>query len=747
MPCPQHVGGVPVDGCDACTLADKASGWLAWLEHRIDELDGEAVVLAERLEAATASRDDIAHHLEHGTLTPSLLLELIRPFTQTAPAPPSADSRRRDEGDRANSATPQTDRPVPPGVTDGLPAQLGSFGFSGGALARRPAHLPGQHSSDLPHASASVVLSAAGALLVLVAAIVFTAVSWGRLGERGRVVAMFGFLAVSVIATVLAHRRRMRWTTESLAWLTASLAALEVTAMTAFDIVIRVDTIPVTVLLVAVAFIVMSVVVGVLCRDGASSLLQPWQGAPVAAAVGLAAWSAGLGHDAERVWWSPLVASAGVVLWGVSSKVRQSSWWVSTATVSWLAASLWSLIALDGSWTRLIGAVLTTALVVSPAAVTLHRRNTPTARVGAAAAALMLAAVPAFNFRLADTVAVDVSLGVLGALAVLAAWGGTTTRIDQRLAAAAVLPLAGTAMVALDRAPTGAVALGLLALVAGMWSWRTAGVARAICAAMQWGALLLWSGYVAHALGLPSSWSGTVVSAVSAVTAAAAIRRRASGGDGTVAIDPAHYVAIGLAGAGALASVGNDAAFSIAAAVIAVAAALLLDQRPLRHGALAVCTVALGLSWAWFMAAVEVTVVEAYTLPVGAVFLAGGERARRWWPQLTSWILAPGLGIAALGTMPGAVIDRDGVTRWVSLLVGGAAVAALGGRWRLQAPLLIGTATAVFAALSQLGPWAVGLPRWLTIGLVGAGLLVAGARFEAVRVGVRRATAVMRQLH
>ena len=147
------------------------------------------------------------------------------------------------------------------------------------------------------------------------------------------------------------------------------------------------------------------------------------------------------------------------------------------------------------------------------------------------------------------------------------------------------------------------------------------------------------------------------------------------------------------------------------------------------------------------MAAVEVTVVEAYTLPVGAVFLAGGERARRWWPQLTSWILAPGLGIAALGTMPGAVIDRDGVTRWVSLLVGGAAVAALGGRWRLQAPLLIGTATAVFAAISQLGPWAVGLPRWLTIGLVGAGLLVAGARFEAVRIGVRRATAVMRQLH
>lgn len=753
MPCSQHSGGIAVDGCEACTLVDKAAGWLAWLEHRIDELDAEAVSVAERLETATASRDDIAHHLEHGTMTPSLLLELIGPFTQPAASSPTAAKApahaHRDARNGVRTATRSTvaGRAVPPGVAEGLPGRVRVDGMSGDGEGRHLAPPSSRLALNLPHASAGAVLSATGALLVLVAAIVFTAVSWGRLGEGGRVGAMLGFLAVSAIATIEAHRRRMRWTAEALAWLTASLAAVEMAAVTAFDIMIRVDTVPVTVLLVSMSFLAMSVLVAALSRGGTTALAQPWQGAPIALAMGVAAWSAGMGHDAERVWWSPIVAATGVLLAVVSPRVRQSTWWVSSAIVAWAAACLWSLIALDGSWTRLVGAVLTTSMVVGTAAVALRRHETPAVLAGAAASTLMLAAVPAFNFRLAGTVAVDVSLGVLGVLAVAAAWGGVTGRVDRRGAAAAALPLAGTALVALDRAPTGAVALGLLALVAGMWAWRTTGVARAASAAMQWAALLLWSGYFAHALGLPSAWSGAVVAASSAVVAAGAIRRRVSADAATGILDPAHYVAVGLAGAGALAAGGNHAAFAVSTAVVAVAAAALLDRPAVRHAALALGTVSLSLSWVSLMDAVEVSVVEAYTLPVGAVVVAGGERARRWWPRLTSWVLAPGLAIAALGTMSGVAADREGVTRWVSLLICGAGVAAIGGRWRLQAPLLIGTAATVFAALSQLGPWAVGLPRWLTIGTVGAALLVAGARFEAVRTGVRRASTALRQLH
>ena len=141
------------------------------------------------------------------------------------------------------------------------------------------------------------------------------------------------------------------------------------------------------------------------------------------------------------------------------------------------------------------------------------------------------------------------------------------------------------------------------------------------------------------------------------------------------------------------------------------------------------------------------SVVEAFTLPVAAILVVAGVLATMWWRRLNSWILAPGLVIGALPTMLQLVVDVDGLTRWLGLLLCGAVVAVVGGRRRLAAPLVIGVVAAVAGALSQLGPWAVGLPRWLSIGVVGAGLLIAGARFESVRVGARRLGRLARQLH
>jgi hypothetical protein len=74
------------------------------------------------------------------------------------------------------------------------------------------------------------------------------------------------------------------------------------------------------------------------------------------------------------------------------------------------------------------------------------------------------------------------------------------------------------------------------------------------------------------------------------------------------------------------------------------------------------------------------------------------------------------------------------------LLVVGAAVAVAAGSVGYQAPLVLGVAASLFAALTQVAPWAVGLPRWLSLGAVGVALLVAGARFESVRAGARQAT-------
>ena len=124
------------------------------------------------------------------------------------------------------------------------------------------------------------VFFAAGAVLVLVAAIVFTVVSWGRLGEGGRVGVMLAFLGASTAVVVETHRRGLRWTAEAMAWLTASLAALETVAMTVYDIALHVDTVPVAVLCTGVAVVMWAILMGVVThsigdRHGRFPLAQP----------------------------------------------------------------------------------------------------------------------------------------------------------------------------------------------------------------------------------------------------------------------------------------------------------------------------------------------------------------------------------------------------------------------------------------------------------------------------------------
>ena len=70
-----------------------------------------------------------------------------------------------------------------------------------------------------------------------------------------------------------------------------------------------------------------------------------------------------------------------------------------------------------------------------------------------------------------------------------------------------------------------------------------------------------------------------------------------------------------------------------------------------------------------------------------------------------------------------------------------AVLAALAGTWlRWQAPVVTGSLAAVIVAFSQLMPYAVGLPRWLSLGLAGALLLALGARDEQRRRDARTAT-------
>jgi len=52
----------------------------------------------------------------------------------------------------------------------------------------------------------------------------------------------------------------------------------------------------------------------------------------------------------------------------------------------------------------------------------------------------------------------------------------------------------------------------------------------------------------------------------------------------------------------------------------------------------------------------------------------------------------------------------------------------------------------VIVSVSQLGPYAVGLPRWLSFGVVGLALLLLGARYEQRRRNARQAAQWMAHL-
>jgi hypothetical protein len=52
--------------------------------------------------------------------------------------------------------------------------------------------------------------------------------------------------------------------------------------------------------------------------------------------------------------------------------------------------------------------------------------------------------------------------------------------------------------------------------------------------------------------------------------------------------------------------------------------------------------------------------------------------------------------------------------------------------------VVTGAIAALLVAGSQLAPYAVGLPRWLSLGVAGAVLLGLGARYEQRRADARR---------
>jgi hypothetical protein len=197
--------------------------------------------------------------------------------------------------------------------------------------------------------------------------------------------------------------------------------------------------------------------------------------------------------------------------------------------------------------------------------------------------------------------------------------------------------------------------------------------------------------------------------------------------------DGAVLERLALAGqlAGVLLAVPDERWLAVALTAAFPAPLLAGAPRPGHHGYLWTgAATALAATWAWLSVA-NVTVLEAYTLPAAAIALAAGWTTRRRRPHPSSWpTLGPGLAVALLPSLGVVVGGAGGTARPLLLTAGALLVVLAGARARLQAPLVLGGGTLLALGLDALAPVAAQLPRWITIGTAGLLLLWLGATAE-----------------
>ncbi len=135
--------------------------------------------------------------------------------------------------------------------------------------------------------------------------------------------------------------------------------------------------------------------------------------------------------------------------------------------------------------------------------------------------------------------------------------------------------------------------------------------------------------------------------------------------------------------------------------------------------------------------------VELVTVPPALGMIVLGAHALRTRPETRTWpTLGPGL---ALLTLPSLIYDFGSPSllsglavtslwRVVALGIVAIALVVIGAIWRLQAPLLLGSAVLIVHAVAQLWPWISSqytvIPWWLWLGIGGALLIFIAARYE-----------------
>ncbi|MEV0199807.1 hypothetical protein [Nonomuraea sp. NPDC050691] len=683
--------------------------------------------------------------------------------------------------------------------------------------------------------AAKNVLLILGGLLLTVAAVVFTVVSWGLLGIGGRAAVLAAFTALVMLAPVALIRRRLTATAETVAGFAVALLLLDGYAarrvgfvgVDALDVLHYTAGVLGVVALILVAYArvtrlrgpapvavvlaqpvlpllagdwsatwLVAVLVATAALDvalvrfgrGAVRVTAALAGTGVAtlALLGGAPYALGSPSVGEALVRSaPLVALAllgGFVTWLLArpGKAEGEIWaavvTVGTALTLIAVAAALALPALDGpgtDWRPL--AYLVPAVAVALAATWLPWRK---ARLAGMATGGLVALLTTLTLmpRLVATLAAPLPwLDVLWT----GTWNGRQWQPFETVSPADVVVL-------------GVVAAGFLATAVRGIGGRLVKVA--VSGALVAGALMVAVAAHAFAMPYPAAMAVQVVLAVALAMAATLGRAPWWAVACALVAGPASIRAVAYA-------FGSEPATLIVLPVLAVAAAamaLAARLKELRVWGLGFAALFLGLEavavglslglrvlvaasvgfavagvlvlltslWAgsagrgganglrytgttlllpasWLrLAADEVTVVEAYTVPCSLVLLGFGWWWRRRGAPVSSWA-AYGAGLSF--TMLPSLVAVYADTEWRrSLALGVLALAVLvsGARSRLQAPTAIGAVVVAGVAVRELAPYVsqmlLTVPHWVPIAVGGLLLVVVGATYEARMRDLRR---------
>ena len=594
---------------------------------------------------------------------------------------------------------------------------------------------------------AQQVLLSVGALLVVIAASVFLAVAWDVIGVSGQVGVMAVVTLVAGGSSVVLARRGLRASAEAVAVLAVALALVDAAAARWLDLggLRGVDGWSYAAWVSAgLALVLVAVSAPVLKQTAVTYRLLAVLAAAAAPLLGLVA---------VHAWGVAAIVVPAVVaaLAGVGSRRLSNGWagyrrplagvFGGYLVLTWLLAPL---VGVDQPLLGARAAGYATALVVAVGAARaadLHRslrRAAQTHPVLAVATllggTLQLTAAAAqgglFWTALLSVAGAAVPAVVAGRA--LDLWGtrsGVAAAAAQLVSFSALLVLAvrsldtegDSAWAALAAALAGACVSAVVAARLPPWNrwasgWAATTGAGAVAAA-------------AAPLGLAAT-AYAVASAAAVLVALTVVLPRLELVLGRVAV-VAALVAVGLAALAEPAATGLPPLAPVLAGLGLVA--LAYGTRPQRGRVSWIGVLLCSAGNTVYLSASDVSVVEAYSLPLAMLALGVGLVRLRRQPRSPSWLtVGPAL---STGLLPSAfaTIGDASLVRPLLVLAAAAAVMVLGIRLRWQAPFLSGALAACVVSVAQLAPYAVGVPRWVSFGAVGATLLVLGFRYEQRR--------------